>query len=292
MSLRFPEDFYPRMARMLTNGNFIRVHSCHSWTILFLLILLPRLAAAQSTQPVLRVAADPNNLPFSNDRGEGFENKIAQLVAKEMGATLQYDWRAQRRGFFRDSLKSGEADLVIGCPHDFDKALTTEPYYRSSYVFVWKDDRKLDIKSFDDASLKKLKIGVPVIGGNNDTPPALALARRGIVDNVVGFSIYSDYREPNPSARIIEAAAKGDIDVAIVWGPLGGYFATREPVKLHVETVPAPAEQRGMPYAFDISMGVKKSNKDLCDKLNGVIAAKHTEIDKILDEYGVPRVKS
>src|SRR5437867_606480 len=118
MSFRFPELIYPRIARMFTNKNSIRVHSCHSW--IGLLLLLPALAEAQTSQPVLRVAADPNNLPFSNDRGEGFENKIAQLVAKEMGASLVFDWRAQRRGFFRDSLKSSEADVVIGCPHDFD----------------------------------------------------------------------------------------------------------------------------------------------------------------------------
>src|SRR5207253_10474228 len=100
------------------------------------LLMLPIFTYGQTSQPVLRVAADPNNLPFTNDKGEGFENKIAELVAKEMGADLQYYWHAQRRGFFRDTLKSGDADVVIGVPHDFDKALTTDAYYRSGYVFI------------------------------------------------------------------------------------------------------------------------------------------------------------
>src|SRR3954470_24124921 len=188
---------------------------------------------AQTTKRILRVTADPNNLPFSNERREGFENKIAELIAKELDAELQYSWRAQRRGFFRETLKENRADLVLGVPAHFDMALTTAPYYRSSYAFVYRKDRGLDLHSLDDPALKKLKIGVQMIGNDGcNTPPAHALANRGIINNVVDYTVYGDYTQENPPARIIDAVANGEIDVAIVWGPLGGYFAHKEQVPL------------------------------------------------------------
>src|SRR5437763_9426304 len=136
---------------------------------------------------VLRVCADPNNLPFSNMKGEGFENKIAELMARELGMKLEYRFMSQRLGFFRETLKAGECQLVMGAPSDFEKALTTKTYYRSSYVFVTREDRKLEIKSFDDPALKTLKIGLQLAPGA--TPPAEALGKRGIVENIVGFPV-------------------------------------------------------------------------------------------------------
>src|SRR5215203_620586 len=156
---------------------------------------------AQSAEParVLRVAADPNNLPFTNARLEGFENALAELVARELGARLQYTWRAQRRGFFRETLGEKRCDLVLGVPAHFERALTTAPYYRAGYVFVARAERGLDIRSFDDPRLRELTIGVTVIGEDGaQTPPEHALARRGIVDNVIGFSVHGDYRDANP----------------------------------------------------------------------------------------------
>src|SRR5437868_4100357 len=144
-------------------------------------------SASESAKPraALRVWADPDNLPFSNREMQGFENKIAQLVARELGVKLEYTWLPQRRGFFRESLKNGDADLVLSAPNHFDMAMTTRPYYRSSYVFVYRKDKNLHLKSFDDPALKKLKIGLQLIG--SDTPASHALARRGLIDNVVGF---------------------------------------------------------------------------------------------------------
>jgi mxaJ protein len=246
--------------------------------------------APVNAKRILRVTADPNNLPFSNDKREGFENKIAELIAKELGAEIQYSWRAQRRGFFRETLKEDRADLVLGVPAHFEMALPTSPYYRSSYVFVYCKDRNLNIRSLDDPQLHKLKIGVQMIGNDEtNTPPAHALAHRGIVDNVFGYTLYGDYRDPNPPARIIDAVAKGDIDVAIVWGPLGGYFAKQQSVPLEVVPVSPPSDPN-LPFTFAIAMGVRKQDKELRDELNAALERKRNEINRILDEYNVPRV--
>jgi mxaJ protein len=164
------------------------------------------------------------------------------------------------------------------------------PYYRSSYVFVSRKDHQLDLHSLDDPSLRKLKIGLQMPGGYGSSPPGLALAHRGIVDNITGYSLFSDYREPNPPARIIEAVAKGEIDVAIVWGPIGGYFAPRQNVPLVVSPVTEQLEPPSIPLAFDICVGVKRGNKELLAQINEVLKRKQSEIDRILDDYGVPRV--
>jgi len=256
-----------------------------------LIVLFCANGFAQQDQPVLRIAADPNNLPFSNDKEEGFENKIAQLIASDLGAKIEYTWWAQRRGFYRDTLKKGDCDLVLAAPgKDFERALLTVAYYRSTYVFVTRKDRNLHIDSFDDPVLKKLNIGVQLLMGSSATPPAQALARRKIIDNIVGYTVVGDYTQPNPPARIIDAVANGDIDVAVVWGPLGGYFAKRSNVPLDVTPIAAQADDDGVPFAFDICMGVKRSNKDLCDRINAVLERRRADIDKILDDFGVPRV--
>jgi quinoprotein dehydrogenase-associated probable ABC transporter substrate-binding protein len=247
-------------------------------------------ADATGNKRVLRVTSDPNNLPFSNEKREGFENKLAELIAKELHAELRYSWRAQRRGFFRETLKEDRADLVLGVPAHFDMALTTAPYYRSSYVFVYRKDRNLRLRSLDDPALHNLKIGVQMIGNDEtNTPPAHALAHRGIVNNVVGYTLYGDYRDPNPPARIVDAVVKGEVDVAVVWGPLAGYFAKHASVPLEVVPV-SPAADPNLPFTFSIAMGVRKSDKPLRDEIDAVLQRKRNEIDAILDEYGVPRV--
>ncbi len=250
-------------------------------------------AAAPAPAPApreLRVCADPNNLPFTNRAGQGFENRIAELVARDLHAHLSYTWWAQRRGFFRNTLNASVCDVVMGVPSDFEMARATVPYYRSSYVFVTRRDRRLRIASLDDSILRRLRIGVQLIGNDYmNTPPAHALSRRGMVTNVVGYTVYGDYTEPNPPARIMDAVAHGDIDVAIVWGPLGGYFASRERVPLVVTPVSPEMEPPGIPLAYSISMGVRKKDDALRRDLDRVIASHQGEIDRILDAYGVPR---
>ena len=239
-------------------------------------------------KPILRIAADPNILPFSYERLEGFENKIATLVANELGADVQYVWHAQRRGFFRETLKAGRCDLVMSVPAGFDMALTTRPYYRSSYVFVYPRGKEASLSSLDDPRLRSARVGIQLVGNAGvDTPPAHALARRGIITNVVGLTLYCDYREENPPARIVESVARGDLDIAVVWGPMAGYFARKSSVPLEIIPV-TPDSDPPLRYAFNIAMGVRKKDKALREQLNEILDRKQHEIDAILADYGVP----
>ena len=248
---------------------------------------------AESERHVLRVCADPNNLPFSNQKLEGFENKIAALIAREMNTTVEYTWWAQRRGFIRNTLKAGICDVVIGLPSSFELALTTAPYYRSTYAFVYRKDRGLNVRSFNDPILHNLKIGVQMIGEDfANTPPAHALTNRHIIENVKGYSVYGDYAQANPPARIIEAVAKGDVDVAVVWGPLAGYFAKRQRVPLEVVPVSPQIDPPYLPFVYDISIGVRRGDNAFRDRLEEILTRKSRDIESILAEYGVPRVEA
>ena len=240
---------------------------------------------------VLRVCSDPNNLPFSNEARQGFENRIAEVIARELGAELRYTWWAQRRGFVRNTLGAGECDLIAGVPAGFDPVATTVPYYRSTYVFVTRPDLRPAIRSIDDPRLRRLRIGVHVIGDDYAAPPpVLSLARRGIVRNVKGYSLTGDYRQPNPPARLVEAVASGDVDVAIVWGPLGGYFASRERVPLRVTPLREAGDGPAMPFVFDIAMGVRRADTALVRRVGEVLTRRGPEIRRILERYGVPLV--
>jgi mxaJ protein len=247
------------------------------------------LAAGSAAARDLKVCADPNNMPFSNKAGDGFENKIVALVAKDLGATVQYTWWAQRRGFVRNTLKKGDCDVWPGVAASMDMLTTTHPYYRSSYVFVSRKADGLDIKSFDDPRLKTLTVGVQMVGNDAmNTPPAHALARRGITQNVRGFMLYGDYRDPNPPAAIIRAVADRKIDVAVVWGPVAGYFAGREEPSLSVSRLMTPFDGPAWPMRFDIAMGVKKGNTALASELDAVLTKEAGHIRTILEDYGVP----
>ena len=281
MSSSFPRAVTPNLLRRLA--------------VLALLVCAPAASCdhvrAATTRSELRVCADPNNLPFSNERQQGFENRIAEIVAHDLNARLRYTWWAQRRGFVRNTLNARECDLLIGVPSSFERVTTTIPYYRSTYVFVTRGDRHIRVASFDDPLLRRVKIGVQMIGDDfTNTPPAHALSKRHIIQNVHGYSVYGDYRQPNPPARIIDALAKGDIDVAIAWGPLAGYFARKLAVPLDVTPVSPQIDLPFLPFVFDISMGVRRGDNALRDELNTIIARRKGAIDRILDQYGVPRV--
>jgi quinoprotein dehydrogenase-associated probable ABC transporter substrate-binding protein len=240
---------------------------------------------------VLRVCADPNNLPFSNERREGFENKIADLFARELGQKLEYTWWAQRRGFIRNTLKAGSCDVIMGLPTGVEMAFTTTPYYRSSYVFVSRTDRKLDLSSLDDPRLHELQIGVQMIGDDfTNAPPAHALSRRGIIRNVKGFTVYGDYAKSNPAASVVDAVLNQDVDVAIVWGPLAGYFNRQKPGRLSMSPVSPQIDTPFLPFVYDISVGVRRGDQELHDQLERILETKREEIDRILADYGVPRV--
>lgn len=241
----------------------------------------------------LRVCADPNNLPFSNQHREGFENQIAELIGTELGATVRYTWWPQRRGFIRNTLAAGKCDLVMGTTTGAEQVLTTRPYYRSSYVFVYRKDRRLNIRSLDDPALRNLRIGVQLIGDDYaNTPPVHALSRRGIVGNLVGYSVFGDYSQENPPARIIDGVVAGDVDLAVAWGPLAGYFAKRAGVALEVIPVSPAIDPPALRFIFDISLAVRPGDVKLKQELEGVLDRKQAEIDRILTKYGVPLISA
>jgi mxaJ protein len=251
---------------------------------LLVLGLLCVAAAAQSRE--LRVCADPDNLPFSHEDGSGFENRIARLVADEMGAELRYAWLPLRRGFVRKTMGAGLCDMFIGVPADFERLLTTRPYYRSSYVFVEGPGAR-GVATFDNPRLKSLRIGVQLVG--NDlaaTPPGYALAMSGHLDNVRGFTIYGQ----GPAAqRMIAALGTGELDAALIWGPQAGYFATRSTTPLELRVARSPASRADLPFEFAIAMGVRRDDHALRDELDAIIERRRADIDAILAAYSVPR---
>ncbi|CCD91541.1 putative methanol oxidation protein [Bradyrhizobium sp. ORS 375] len=255
-------------------------------------IAAPALAEEPVYAPALRVCADPNNLPFSNQAGEGFENRLAEMVAKTLGWSVTYTWWPQRRGFVRRTLKAGLCDVVMGVPEHYDLVETTKPYYRSTYVFVSRADRHLDLASLEDSRLHALSIGVHLIGDDgNNPPPVHALGQEGIVDNLRGYPIYGDYREPNPPARLIDAVTDGDVDIAAAWGPLAGYFAKRSQVPLLVTPIDDDGRFAPLRFQFAITMGVRKGDDALRDRLNAFIEAHKAAISALLTGYGVPLVE-
>jgi quinoprotein dehydrogenase-associated probable ABC transporter substrate-binding protein len=236
---------------------------------------------------VIRVCADPDNMPLSNQKSEGFEQKIAELIAKDWNSKIEYAWWPVRRGFFARALNGRYCDIAIQAPSGLDIAGVTKPYFRSGYVFVTRKDSGLDIKSLADPRLKKLKIGVNLLNSDaENTPPAMALSRYGVVGNLVGFStFYTDTERPED---IIKAVANKDIDVAIVWGPLAGYFARQASTPLLLQPLPERDSLSDFPFRFNIAMGVRRRDRELRDSLQSVLDRRSPEIQSILKEYGVP----
>lgn len=253
------------------------------------------LAAAWACGPVaqagaeLRVCSDPDNLPFSNRKQQGFENKIAELLAADLHARLRYTWMKQRQNFFGQTLGARRCDVVMGVPEGFDRVLSTRPYYRSSYVLVTAKRRHLDIKSFDDPALRGLKIGLHTIGNDgSNAPPAVALSWRGLVNSIVGFSLWGDGSVKDPQGQIVDAVAKGDIDLAIVWGPLGGYFAKKYGSALAVTPAPADPGMPGLAFAYSMAMGVRKDDASLAAKLEASAERNRSKIQAVLARYHIP----
>lgn len=205
-----------------------------------------------------------------------------------MGARLQYTWWAERKSFLKNSLEAGRCDVVLGVPSSLAEVTATKPYYRSTYVFVSRQDRNLQITSLGDPRFAQWRIGVHVVG-DDYAPPAAALARSGISANIAGFSLFGEYGDKDPPRKIIDAVANGDIDVAIVWGPFAGYFARQESVTLDIVPV-SPATFLAIPFTYDISAGVRKGNDTLREELDNAMQTDATAIQQILTEYGVPQV--
>jgi len=236
----------------------------------------------------LRVCADPNNYPFSSERVPGFEDALAQVVAKALHAHVAYTYRAERRGFVRETLGAHRCDVIIGAPVGLPRVRTTKPYYRSRFAFVTRADRHLDLDSLDDPRLVALAIGVQLVGDDGaNPPPAHALARRGIIANVHGYHVIGDYAEAAPTTNILQAVESGAIDVAIVWGPLAGAYAAHARSKL-VVTPLAEADDHGLPLAFDVAMAVRRDDTALADRLDRAIADHRGELDRVLAAWHIP----
>ncbi len=242
-------------------------------------------AMAQTSEAVdrssLRVCADPANLPFSNRAGEGFENKIAELLAAELGVPVRYTWYPQATGFVRQTLMARKCDVVIGISLGFELLQNTNPYYRSSYALVYRADSGFSATSLDDPGLKALRLGV--VAG---TPPSSLMAKYGLLGRVRPYQLVADTRFDHPAKQMIDDVAAGEVDVGVLWGPIAGYYAKQHNPKLSVVPLETRAGEVRMDYR--ITMGIRFNEPNWKHELNDLIKTKQPEINAILSDYGVP----
>lgn len=251
----------------------------------------PPAAADTTATGELRVCSDPDNMPFSNLAEAGFENRIADLLAADLGLTVRYTWDAQYRGFLRRTLRENDCDVVIGLPYGFPGVKTTRPYYRSSYVFVTAPARAAPPASFDDPALATARIGLPALGLEGAaTPPAAAIAARGLSANVEGFRVWGGADDPDPQRRLVEAVASGTVDVAVVWGPVAGWYAKPFGSRIALTPILADPPAPQLRFSYEIAVATRKSDGALRDRLQGALDRHRAEIRAVLDAYGVPDV--
>jgi quinoprotein dehydrogenase-associated probable ABC transporter substrate-binding protein len=229
----------------------------------------------------LRVCADPNNLPFSNEAGEGFENKIAELLAQELGVELAYTWYPQSVGFVRNTLGARLCDVVMGIVTTSELMQNTNPYYRSSYGLVQRADADPKVGSLADPQLAHLRIGAVA-----RTPPIDVLAQRGLLKNLRPYHLMVDTRFDSPGREMVEDVAAGEIDIGLLWGPIAGYWAKQQSVPIQV--IPVTGENTGARLDFRITMGLRRNEPEWKQVLNDFLAAHEAEIQAILLDYGVP----
>jgi quinoprotein dehydrogenase-associated probable ABC transporter substrate-binding protein len=247
---------------------------------------LPLLLAAASLLPggTLRVCADPNSLPFSNQHGDGIENRLAQMVARDLGAQLEFVWWPQRGHLIKNTLAANRCDALMGVPSEMPGALTTSPWYRSTYVFVQRRSGGPPVTSLQDDRLASMRIGIHMVG-EGYAPPAVVLGRRGLAERLKGYSLFGNGEEANPPARLIEAVAHGDVDIAIAWGPLAGYFSRHSDLEL---TPVSPSSYLGVPFTYSISAGVREGDTALRESLNAIFRRECSSIHSLLAEYAFP----
>lgn len=230
----------------------------------------------------LRVCSDPANPPFSNDKGEGFENKIAELLAAKLGVPLRYTWFPNSTGFLRMTLRARRCDLVLGIVVGADLVQNTNPYYRSGYVLVTRREDKLaDLSGLADPRLQTLRLGITA-----GTPPANLAARDGLMVQARPYPLYVDSRYDAPGRQMIEDLASKQIDVAVLWGPIAGYFAKQHGDALVV--TPLLNEPKDTKLDFYITMGVRPGENTWKNQINGLLRENKDAITAILKDYGVP----
>jgi quinoprotein dehydrogenase-associated probable ABC transporter substrate-binding protein len=257
--------------------------------LLFLTIAVTANVTAAAPS-ILRICADPNDLPYSNVQEQGFENELARMITKDLGMVPSYTWMPQRSAFFDKTLAAGVCDVVLGVPSGMANMRITHPYYRSGYVFVSRANRNLVIHSLDDPRLRQVQIGVHLLGhGESDLPPVHALASRGIIRNLVGYNIFGNLDESNPASDLIQAVARGDVDLAVAWGPIAGYFARQSKVPLQVTVIDADPLNPSLPFGFDIGIGVQPKNRELEIRLDTELDQRKSEINQLLARFGIPQ---
>jgi mxaJ protein len=231
-----------------------------------------------------KVCADPDNMPYSNLKKEGFEDKIAELLAKDLGKPLTFTYAYNRQGFLRNTINARRCDIIMGTTSDFDSLRTSKPYYRSGHVFVYRKDSGYNITNWDSPDLKKGIIGI--IG---QSPATIPLNDHNLMGNARPYRMQRDLNLP-PSF-LIDDLVKGDIDVAIAWGPIAGYYAKQSKVPLVVVPIPEYEKEnaKGKEY-WNISVGVRKKDKERMALIQEAIDRNQTKILKILDDYGIPHV--
>ncbi len=231
---------------------------------------------------VLRVCADPHNMPFSTETGEGFENKLAQLLAAQLSKSLAYTWYPQAPGFVRNTLRAYKCDLLMGVPQGDDIVQVTNPYYRTAYALVFKQGNGLDgVDTLGDARLKGKHLGI--VAG---TPPADYLVRNGLMAQAKPYPLVIDTRVDSYAAAMMHDLAAGSIDAGILWGPMAGYYA-REAGSVTV-VVPLVKENGGPRLAYYIAMGVRHTDQEWKRLLNRKIQEDQEAINKLLVSFGVP----
>ena len=231
-----------------------------------------------------KVCADPENMPFSNNKQEGFEDKIAQVLAQDLGKKLTFTYAYSRQGFFRNTLGANRCDVVIGTTSDADMMRTSKPYYRAGHVFVWRKASNYNITDWTSPDLRKGFIGVI-----DHSPATIPMNDNNLIANARPYRIQRDLNLP--SSFMIDDLAKGDIDIAIAWGPIGGYFAKQSKVPMVVAPIPEYETEnaKGKEY-WNISVGVRKKDKERMAMIQDAIDRNQAKIIKILDDYGIPHV--
>ena len=231
---------------------------------------------------VLRVCADPRNLPFSNDKGEGFENKLGELFAEKLQKKLDYMFFPQATGFVRMTLGAHRCDVIMGFPQGDDMAQGTNPYYRTAYAMVARQGSGLDeVATLGDARLKGKHVGI--VAG---TPPATNMAANGLMADAKSYPLMIDTRFDSSAAAMIDDLAAGKIDAAVLWGPMAGFYAKKANPPLHV--TPLVKETSGPRLVYRIGMGVRGADQNWKRLLNRLIQENQPAINKILLDYGVP----
>jgi quinoprotein dehydrogenase-associated probable ABC transporter substrate-binding protein len=242
----------------------------------------PDLSIELVDSKVLRVCADPNNMPFSTDKGEGFENKLAELLADKFGKGLSYSWYPQATGFVRNTLAAHKCDVIMGVPQGDDLVQVTNPYYRTAYALVFKQGHGLEgVDTLGDPRLKGRRIGI--VAG---TPPGNNMAANGLMANAKPYPLVIDTRVDSSAAAMMHDLATGEIDAGILWGPMAGYYARR--TNPAVTVVPLVKETTGPRMAYRIAMGVRYSDQEWKRQLNSTIQESQPAINKLLLSFGVP----